>query len=133
MIRLGSDNPIEILERWFGVLPAEVAYITYSPSVVPQYHIIRGFAHDGTLAHTIEIFRRALVPLYEMTSTFIPTEPQDWDSVIHMEYTVGSILHEERFEEDGCVDLACGRFHGFHEQVSIPVRVEYFSKEGRFV
>lgn len=111
-------NPIEYLSRSLSFGGAQRAHITYDPNVEPQYRIVRGSSHDGTLLFTDENLDRALEPLVNMQSYFAP-EPPDPASLARMEYVIGDI---EVTSEFGLVDLPAGRFPGVKETVTIPVR-----------
>lgn len=117
-------NPIEYLSRSFSFGDAPRAHITYDPNVEPQYRIIRGSSHDGTLLFTYENIDRALEPLINMQSYFVPEKP-DPACVSGLEYTIGDI---EIQSEYGQVDLPAGRFPGVKETVTIPVRCRHIQK-----
>lgn len=117
-------NPIEYLSRSFSFGDSPRAHITYDPNVEPQYRIIRGSSHDGTLLFTNENLERALEPLVNMRSYFVP-EPPDPANLASMEYVIGDIEIKREF---GLVDLPAGRFPGVEETVTIPVRCRLIHK-----
>jgi hypothetical protein len=109
-------NPIE----WLQSQGVECGHITFDPTVVPQYRIRRGSAHDGTLVFTYENIWRALEPLVTRTSYYKLTEPPSEPGVVR--YTVGRARLAAVY---GMVDLPVGRYPGQRERVTVPVRCDY--------
>ncbi len=103
----------------FDKTKTAVEWITYDPSIEPQYHIRRGSRHDGTLIFTIEVMREALKPLMERTSFYKP-EPSPVGKAAR--YIIGQITRTIEYGEQ---DLPVGRYPGLHEIIDIPVRVLY--------
>lgn len=121
-------TPAECLRamRWAGFLkgdgePTLPEWITYDPSLVPQYHIRRGSAHDGTALFSVELIAKAFAPLLRRESYFKPMG--DFDPSRELpRYTIGPLRVAAVF---GTVDIPAGRFPGQRERVSLPVRCEY--------
>lgn len=101
-------------------------HITFDPKLVPEYRVIRGSAHDGTLLFTNELIYAALTPLVLMQSYYKDTEPRDWTTVDMLRYTVG---FARRAVVYGKVKVPVGCIYGQRERVCIPVRCEYVLKE----
>lgn len=113
-------NPIAWLENR-GV---NCSHITFDPALKPEYRIIRGTTHDGTLLFTEEVIGKALAPLANRSSFYKHTEP-DWEMVKEVRYTVGLARLATVF---GQVMLPCSAtqtYPGQRERITVPVRCEY--------
>lgn len=115
-------NPID----WLQSRGVECPHITFDPNVVPEYRIVRGSRHDGTLVFTYETIARVLAPLVEQHSYFRPTYPADSSRIVSIRYTVG---HLRIATVHGKVEIAGGCYPGCRERVTLPVRCEYVLRE----
>jgi hypothetical protein len=99
-----------------------VEHIQFDKDVVPEYHVIRNITHDGTMMFTQEVLDKALIPLINRTTCCKTSEPEDISKVKWMGYIIGEVELKEEF---GMKDLACGRYPGVTDTVTIPVRCVY--------
>lgn len=106
--------------------PEELAHIRFDPEIVPEYRIIRGTRHDGTMLFTEELIGNALMPLVNRESYYRRTKPADWSTVRDIRYVVGLARLATAY---GTVDLPVGRYPGQRERITIPVRCEYVWRE----
>lgn len=117
--RFSLDDIMKILEaKWTGN-----PHITYDPSLVPQYRIIRQQSHDGTQIFTLDLIRDSMMHLFTMNSYYKPMglPPED----CYVQYTVGTIRLVTVY---GTVDIPAGRYPGQRERIIIPVTCEYRKK-----
>ena len=95
-------------------------HIEFSPSAKPQYHIVRGSTHDGTLLFSRELMLEALEPLISCSSYFKPDgEPE---SPHHVRYIVTGI---RRVVVTGEVYLPISKtrkYRGQRERIRIGVK-----------
>ena len=114
-------NPIESIKDLYPGVPLD--HITYDTKMTKgDYYIIRGTTHDGTLVYTQQLFQSALKGLVIQDSFYKPTEPEDWEKVRGINYTIGDIKHATAY---GKVELPSGKTSGQSERIRIPVKCEY--------
>lgn len=99
-------------------------HVTFDPEMEPQYHIRRGSTNDSTLILQIELIERALLPLINCETYYLPMGLPDEGFV--PQYTVGRIRLATVF---GMVNLPCGRYSGQRQRLVIPVSVRYAPKD----
>jgi hypothetical protein len=117
-------DPMKLFEAWWPNV--DVSHITYDPDMKAserEYWRIEQSGGDGTAMFTIEMLQKTLVPFLNRSTSYIPTNPEIWDDVKEIKYTIGKIRHVTVF---GAVELRCGgTYQGQRERVRIPVRCEY--------
>ena len=100
----------------------DIPWIKVDSNIKPEYNIIRRCSHDGTLMFTANVIAKALEPLFNMTSCYTKTKPNDASKIKEIRYIVGDLELKSEF---GMVDLPIGRYPGQTDTVTIPVRCEY--------
>jgi hypothetical protein len=121
--RLTLDEAMQVVgAAWNGSTP----FIAYDPKVKPQYVIRRASKHDGTFVFSKELMLKALMPLFEKSSFFIPDGYAP--NGMEMRYTVGRI---KRFSVYGKVRVPVGMILGQRECVLVPVRYRFVKAEGQ--
>lgn len=100
----------------------DIPWIKVDSNIKPEYNIIRKCSHDGTLMFTANVIAKALKPLFNMTSCYIKTKPNDVSKIKEIRYIVGDLELKSEF---GMVDLPIGRYPGQTDTVTIPVKCEY--------
>ena len=119
-------DPMELIKSWWP--DADVSHITYDPNMKASsrdYWRIEQSGGDGTLAFTIEMLQKALLPILNKTTCYQPSAPEDWSKVKDIKYTIGKIRHATVF---GKIYLKCSstrKYLGQKERVRIPVKCEY--------
>lgn len=98
-------------------------FITYDPTLKPQYRIIRQQSHDGTQMFTSQMLAQAMEPLLCGTSYYKPEPPE---AGMVPRYTVGKIKLAIAY---GRVKLPAGEYPGQRERITIPVRVEWVRQD----
>jgi len=120
-------NPLAILRemascsRW-SFTEANLSHITFDPTLVPEYRIIRGQVHDGLFVFTFGMLHKVLLSLVNQSSYYIPTVPDDLASLKEIRYTVGWLRLSSIFRR---VHLPVGWWPGVRERLRIPVKCEY--------
>jgi hypothetical protein len=99
-------------------------HVTYDPALQPQYRIRRQTTNDSTLIFLMEMIERALLPLINCETYYLPMRLPEEGFV--PQYTVGRIKLATVF---GMVDLPCGRYSGQRQRLVIHVSVRYVPKE----
>ena len=124
-------NSIKLMEAWFP--DADLSHITYDPDMKGsdrEYWRMESSGGDGTLAFTVDMLRKLLIPLVAKTTCFKPTAPKPGEAN-DIEYTIGKIRHAVVF---GQVELRCGgKYPGLRERVRIPVRCRYFVNQNKLL
>ena len=119
-------NPMELIKEWWP--DADISHITYDSNMKSDerdYWRIEQSGSDGTVAFTIEMLQKALIPLLNKTTFSKITAPEDWGKVKDIKYTIGNIRHATVF---GMIYLQCSKtnkYPGQRERVRIPVKCEY--------
>lgn len=118
--RKERHNPIELMRTWWP--DADLSHIDYDPDMKKgEYNIIRQSGGDGTMAFTIEMLQKTLLPIVNKQSFYKPKEPDDWGKVKNIRYKIGPIRHAICF---GMIYLKCSKEHkypGQRERVRMPV------------
>ncbi len=121
--RRDYHDPMELIKQYWP--EADVSHIEYDPEMKAadrEYWRIEGCGHDGTMMFTIEMLQKCLLPIVNMTTHFVPTEPSDASKLKAINYKIGKIRHVTVF---GMVELRAGRYPGQKERVRLPVVCEY--------
>ncbi len=120
-------NPIELIKRFWP--DADTQHIIYDPTMKKgDYEIIRQSGGDGTLLFTIQMLQEALLGILNMQSWFKLTEPNAWEKVKAINYTIGTMRHVTVY---GMIYLKCSTTHkypGQRERIRMPVKCEYIMK-----
>lgn len=99
-------------------------HITFDPAAEPQYRIREQSTDDSTLIFTVGMIERALLPLINCQTYYLPMGLPAEGFV--PQYTIGRIKLATVF---GKVDLPCGRVNGIRQRIVIPVSVRYAPME----
>lgn len=101
--------------------------ITYDKSVNEnfEYRIIRGCGGDGCLVYAENTLNGVCNTLISSSSFYKKTEPENWEEIAYIQYTIGDLKHEMA---GGNVKLMAGVYPGIIEKFTLPVRCEYIKK-----
>jgi len=119
-------NPVELIKQWWP--EADISHIEYDPLMKPcdrDYWRIEQSGGDGTLAFTLEMLQKALLPLVNKTTYYNQTPKEDLARVVDIKYKIGKMRHAKVY---GMIFLRCSstnKYPGLKERVRIPVKCEY--------